>query len=103
MRSLTKRSGLVGDLVSGTAGLIMAIVVAMVLITTVLGAGLLTGTDSTVANSTQANFTTGIQNVATKIPTILLIAAIVLLFGVLAILVLRAKSMGLGGSGSGSL
>jgi len=50
------------------------------------------------------NFTEGIDNVSGKIPTILLIAAIVLLFGVIVLLVKHAGSMGIGtGTGGGSL
>ncbi len=46
------------------------------------------------------NLTEGIDNVSEKIPTILLIAAVVLLFGVLILLIARSKQMGIGGGGS---
>ena len=46
------------------------------------------------------NLTEGIDNVSEKIPTILLIAAVVLLFGVLVLLVARSRQMGVGGGGS---
>jgi len=49
------------------------------------------------------NFTTGIDNVSTKIPTILLIGAVVLLFGVIVLLVRQSQLMGIGGGKSGSL
>jgi len=50
------------------------------------------------------NFTDGIDEISTKIPTILLIVAVVFLFGALVLLVNQARKMGvLGGSGSGSL
>jgi len=97
-----KRSGLVGDLVNGTGGLIISVVLILVVVSTLLGANLLT-TGSIEANVSQdllTNFTTGITNVGNKIPTILLIAAVVLLFGVLVFLVQRAREMQLGGSGS---
>ena len=48
------------------------------------------------------NFTSGLQNVSTKLPTILLIAAVVLLFSVLVLLIARSKQMG-AQSSSGTL
>jgi len=54
------------------------------------------------ANALGGNFTTGIDNVSGKIPTILLIAAVVLLFGVIVLLVKQSGAMGIGG-GRGSL
>ncbi len=50
----------------------------------------------------KSNFTTGLGNVSSKLPVILLIAAVVLLFSVLVILIARSKQMGTSG-GSGSL
>ena len=52
------------------------------------------------ANALRDNMTTGITNVGNKIPTILLIAAVVLLFGVLVILVAKSREMNIVGSGS---
>lgn len=50
------------------------------------------------------NLTGGVNNVSTKIPTILLIGAVVLLFGVIVLLVKQSQAMGIGGSSrSGSL
>lgn len=46
-----------------------------------------------------ANFTEGVDNVSDKIPTVLLVAAIVLIIGVLAVLVAVWQRMKLGGSG----
>jgi len=57
----------------------------------------------TTTDALSGNFTTGISNVSTKLPTIFLIAAVVLLFGVLVVLVVQAKRSGLMGSGGGSL
>lgn len=42
------------------------------------------------------NFTEGVDNVSTKIPTILLIGAVVLLFGVIVLLVRQSQAMGIG-------
>jgi len=46
------------------------------------------------------NFTEGIDEVSEKIPTILLIAAVVLLFGVLILLIARSRQMGIDSGGS---
>ena len=58
--------------------------------------------EQTTANDMNANLTEGIQNVSEKIPTILLIGAVVLLFGVIVLLVRQSNAMGIGNSG-GSL
>jgi len=49
------------------------------------------------------NYTSGIDNVSGKIPTILLIAAVVILFGVIVLLVRQSEMMGIGGGREGSL
>jgi len=180
-----KRGGVVGDLISGTGGLVILTVVVLVIVSTLLGAGLIsddktthTGTASnetgawlntttytvdnsaaqdfaaltitsalnatdnssiltgnftvsgagftnssalnwadvlvsytytytvtdvaysTSANAMAGNFTEGIDNVSSKIPTILLIAAVVLLFGVIVLLVKQAGAMGIGSGGA---
>jgi hypothetical protein len=61
-------------------------------------------TEENVAKNLSLNLTSGIRNVSGKVPTILLIAAVVLLFGVLVLLVMRARSAGffVGGSGGGA-
>jgi len=97
---MQKKGGIVGDLISGVGGLIITTVLILVVISTLLGANLLTGTYATTAGNMSSNFTTGIDSVSAKIPTILLIGAVVLLFGVLVLLVARAKAMAMGGSGS---
>lgn len=102
MKFFKKKGGVVGDLISGTGGLIITTVVILVVISTLLGANLLTS-GSTYENTTSAmagNFTEGIDNVSTKIPTILLIGAVVLLFGVIVLLVRQAGAMGIGAGGA---
>lgn len=53
------------------------------------------------------NYTSGVRNVSTKIPTVLLISAIILLLGIIVLFIVRAKSMqlettgGKGGTGFG--
>jgi len=44
------------------------------------------------------NFTTGVNNVSTKIPTVLLIAAVVLILGILVLLWRQYQSMNIGGT-----
>jgi len=102
MKNLNKKGGVVGDLINGTGGLIIGVVVILVIISTLMGANLLTGKyQSTAANMT-ANLTAGLNSVSEKIPTILLIGAVVLLFGVILLLVRQSQAMGIGGQG-GSL
>jgi len=97
-----KKGGIVGDIVQGTGGLIIGTIIVLVIVSTLLGANLLTE-DSVEDNATSdmsANFTEGLNNVSEKIPTILLIAAVVLLFGVLVLLVAKSRQMGIGGGTS---
>lgn len=62
-----------------------------------------TTSKNTLTNLT-TNFTGGIDNISSKVPTILLIVAVVFLFGALVLLIRNAQSMGVfGGSGGGSL
>jgi hypothetical protein len=98
----SKKGGIVTDVVQGTGGLIIGVVIVLVIITTLLGANLLgTGTvENTTAYDMSSNFTEGLNNISEKIPTILLIAAVVLLFGVLVLLVAKSRQMGIGGGAS---
>jgi len=100
-----KKGGVVGDLVSGTGGLIILVVIILVITSTLLGANLLTSgsAEANAATYLSGNFTEGINNVSLKIPTVLLIGAVVLLFGVLVILVAQARRSGLMGGGNASL
>ena len=93
--------GLITGLIFGVASLVIGVIIAFVIVSTLNGAGLLTsGSDE--ANSTNAldaNFTAGVDNVSSKIPTVLLVAAIVLILGVLALLVATWQRMRLSGGG----
>ncbi|MHA1880872.1 MAG: hypothetical protein ACTSYG_10800 [Candidatus Heimdallarchaeota archaeon] len=96
--------GLITSLVMGIAGLVIGVIVALVIVSTLTGAGLLTS-ESSEENATEymtGNFTEGINKVSDKLPTVLLVAAIVLILGVLAVLVGVWQRMRLTG-GSGSL
>ena len=94
--------GLVTGLVFGVASLVIGVIIAFVIVATLSGAGLLNGLstpvylNNTVDNLT-SNFSSGVQNVASKIPTVLLIAAVVLIIGVLAVLVGVWQRMRMGG------
>lgn len=102
MKFFKKKGGVVGDLISGTGGLIITTVVILVVVSTLLGANLLTAgsTYDNAATNMSSNFTSGIDNVSGKIPTILLIGAVVLLFGVIVLLVRQAGAMGIGAGGA---
>ena len=103
-KPLMKKGGVVGDLVSGTGGLVVLVIVTLVIISTLLGASLISGDRNlNVTTNLADNFTEGINDVAEKIPTILLIAAVVLLFGVLVLLVRQSQAMGIGAGRGGSL
>ena len=89
--------GLITGLIFGVASLVIGVIIALVIVSTLTGAGLLTGTEATTVGNLSANFTAGIDNVSSKIPTVLLVAAIVLILGVLAILVGVWQNMRMGG------
>lgn len=100
-----KKGGILSDLVNGTAGYVVLLVMVGVVISTILGAGLLTSGSvwDNVTIGAQGNFTAGAENINLKLPTILLVAAVVILFAVLALLVARARAATNFGGGSGSL
>jgi len=62
-----------------------------------------TPTENATATRMQANFTEGLNNISEKIPTILLVVAVVFLFGALALLISVARRMGLNGEMGSSL
>ena len=91
--------GLITGLVFSIASLVIGVIIAFVIVSTLLDANLVTGDQNTSAVGLGANFTVGVNNVAGKIPTILLIAAIVLILGVLVLLVGAWQRMRIGGGG----
>ena len=99
-----KGQGLIMGLVMGVAALVIAVIIAFVIVSTLNDASLLTS-GSKEKNATDnliSNFTKGIDNVSSKIPTVLLIAAVVLILGVLVLLWTQYKRMNIGG-GRGEL
>ena len=101
-RPQNKKGGIVSETIMGVGGLIIGVIVILVITTTLLGAGLLDddATANTTAYDMQSNFTSGINNISEKVPTILLIVAVVFLFGALVLLVAQARRMGVVGGGS---
>jgi len=99
MNKKGQTGGLITGLVFGVASLVIGVIIALVIVSTLTGAGLLSGTEQTAVTDMSANFTEGIDNVSSKLPTVLLVAAIVLIIGVLAILVGVWQRMRMGGSG----
>ena len=99
MNKKGQSGGLVTGLVFGIASLVIGVIIAFVLITTITGAGLLTsGTaEDNAVDALSGNFSKGVDSVAGKLPTILLVAAIVLIIGVLAVLVGVWQRMRMGG------
>lgn len=90
-----KKGQIISGLVGGIAGLIILVIVSLLIVDTLNGAGLLTagGASAGAATSMIGNYTAGIDNVSEKIPTVLLIAAVVLLFGAIVFLVQRSRAI----------
>jgi len=97
-----KKGGVVSSTVMGIGALIIGVIITLVIVQTLTGASLLTsGSDeATTVTDMKTNFTAGIDNVSQKLPTILLIVAVVFLFGALVLLVRNSQLMGIGGGGS---
>jgi len=101
----SRKGGVVTSTVYGVGGLIIGTILILVIVSTLDNASLLTtgsAEDGAVGNMT-ANFTAGLDDISEKIPTILLIVAVVFLFGALVLLISAAKRMGIGGGAGGSL
>ncbi len=91
--------GLITGLVFGVASLVIGVIIAFVIVSTLTGANLLTSgsEEDNATDRLSGNFTSGVDNVSSKIPTVLLVAAIVLILGVLALLVATWQRMRIGG------
>ena len=104
MRKLikTKRGQIISGLVGGVAGLVILVIVSLLIVDTLQGAGLTEVNSSSwnASNRMIQNFTSGIDEVSEKIPTVLLIAAVVLLFGAIVFLVQRSRSITTSSGGS---
>jgi len=91
--------GLITGLIFGVASLVIGVIIAFVIVSTLSGAGLLTSgsSEDNATDNLVANFTAGVDNVSSKIPTVLLVAAIVLILGVMVLLVATWQRMRLTG------
>ena len=99
MNKIGQSGGLITGLVFGVASLVIGVIISFVIVSTLTGANLLTSgsAEDNATDRLASNFTAGIDNVSSKIPTILLIAAIVLILGVLVLLVGAWQRMRIGG------
>jgi hypothetical protein len=93
--------GLITGIVFGIASLVIGVIIAFVIVSTLDDADLLTagGEEDNAVQALSGNFTTGMNEVSEQVPTILLVAAVVLIIGVLAVLVGVWQRMKLGGGG----
>ena len=91
--------GLISGLIFGIASLVIGVIIAFVIVSTLTDADLLTSgsAEDTATDNLVANFTSGVDNVSEKIPTVLTVAAVVLILGVLVLLVAAWQRMRLGG------
>jgi len=94
-------NGLITGLIFGVASLVIGVIIAFVIVSTLDDASLLTANSAEDNATTRliANFTAGVDNVSGKIPTVLLVAAVVLILGVLVMLVAAWQNMRLSGAG----
>lgn len=86
-KRMNKKGQVVSGIVVGVIGLVFLLILAYVFIGTLTGANLISSAADTasVANLT-ANFSAGVANVSSKIPTLFAVAAIVLIVGALMFL-----------------
>jgi len=101
MQKHAKKGGVVTSTVIGVGMLIVSTILILVVVSTLNDANLLSGDEKQTVGNLTSNFTDGIDEVARKIPTILLIVAVVFLFGALVLLIRSAR--GLQGGGGGGL
>ena len=99
MQKKAQTGGLITGLIFGVASLVIGVIIAFVIVQTLTGAGLLTAgsAEDNATTNLKQNFTAGVDNVSSKIPTVLLVAAIVLILGVLVLLVGTWQRMKIGG------
>lgn len=100
MERKNKRGQVVSGIIVGVVGLVFLLIFAYVFIDTLTGANLITTTAHTnLINNLTENFSSGVSNIATKIPTLFAVAAIVLIVGALMFLWAYYQRMKLGNSG----
>jgi len=97
-----KKGQSIGGIVAGVIGLVILITIGFVTLGILSDSGLLTTGSAgagAVSNLT-SNLTSGVANVAVKIPTIFTIAVAVLLLGLIVYLVQRARQASTAQGGS---
>jgi len=100
MNKKGQTGGLITGLVFGVASLVIGVIIAFVVVSTLVNSNLLEAgsVENRTVASLSANFSEGIDRVSEKIPTVLLVAAVVLIISVLALLVGVWQRMRMGGS-----
>jgi len=100
MNKKGQTGGLISSLVMGTAGLVIGVIIAFVIVSTLTSSDLLTSgsAEDNATDRLAGNFTEGVDEVSSKIPTVMLVAAIVLVLGVLVLLVAAWQRMRMGAS-----
>lgn len=94
-----KKGGIVTNTVIGVGSLVIGVIVIFVVVQTVLDANLLSaGTMNDSSVGLANNFSIGVSEIAGKIPTILLIVAVVFLIGALVLLMRNSSFIGAGQS-----
>ena len=101
MNKKGQTGGLITGLIFGVASLVIGVIIAFVIVNTLTDAELLSGDANVSTTRLVSNFTEGVDEVSSKIPTVLLVAAIVLILGVLVLLVATWQRMNIGGGGQG--
>ena len=99
MNTKGQTGGLISGLIFGIASLVIGVIIAFVIVSTLNDADLLTAgsSEQSAVDALSGNFTSGVDNVSAKIPTVLTVAAVVLILGVLVLLVAAWQRMRLGG------
>lgn len=89
-----KKGQLASGLIGGIIGLIFLVVVGLVMVVQLLGANLLTAnsTEALTAGNLSTNLSSGINTLASKVPTFFTIVAAVLILGFVLILWRQYKS-----------
>lgn len=97
-----KKGQLAKNTVVGIGALVITVIIALVVITQITGANLLTanGAESNATTRMVDNLSSGIDTLALKVPTFFTIIAAVLILGFVVLLWRQFQGSGLGSGGS---
>lgn len=100
-----KKGQLAGNLIGGIIGLVFLIVIGFVMVAQLLGANLLTAGSSEAqsAGNLSNNLTSGVNTLASKVPTFFTIVSAVLILGFVLILWRQYQASKLTSGSSGAL